>query len=326
MGVNRNAVHVVLAADNNYSMPLTVPICSAAVNCERARPIVFHVFQNEITPSNRRRVEMSLARVGRENVTINWLDAPVSSFWDLEVTHGWITSLTFVRLLVADLLPEDIEKAIYLDCDVAVLDDVAELWDLEIGDRSLLAVQDLIGYVGDECAGIVNYRELGIPPDRKYFNAGVLVINLKKWRRCNTGKRLLEYLRKYRAVIRAADQEALNVVLGDDWGELEFRWNWQILARIYRIGTHRPGIVPTTTRKSIVHFHSSEKPWLPACDYEEKAHFFHYLDETEWAGWRVPLRQELLGRAMRPMSDARNALGRWRRKVVRRLSGGSPRS
>jgi hypothetical protein len=72
---------------------------------------------------------------------------------------------------------------------------------------------------------------------------------------------------------------------------------------------------------SIIHFHSSEKLWLPACDYKERQYFFHDLDETEWAGWRVPLTQEALGRALRHISDAQNVFGRWRRKFAPWLCG-----
>jgi lipopolysaccharide biosynthesis glycosyltransferase len=216
-------------------------------------------------------------------------------------------------------MPSDVDKAIYLDCDVVVNDDLGELWDTELGEKSLLAARDLIGWVSDPNAGISNFRELGIPGDAKYFNAGVLVLNLAKWRSHGTTERLCKYLKDYQAVIRAADQEALNAVLFHEWGELNFRWNWQVIARYYRIGTHKMGWSPPITKKSIIHFHSSEKPWLPGCDYEERKLFFEYLDRTEWAGWRVPLLKECYERSVRPLSDLRNAFGRFRRKHKLRI-------
>ena len=312
-------IQVVVAADNNYVMPLAVTVCSAAVNAAPERRLAFNVVHDGITAENRTRVNQSLARVRITNASIEWIQAPLSKFKDLRITHHWITPLTFVRLLVPDLLPTSVDKAIYLDCDVAVMEDIGGLWDLDLGDKSLLAAQDLIGWVSDPSAGLANYRELGFPPDKKYFNAGVLVLNLRKWRISNTPQALLDYLREYREVIRASDQEALNAVLGNDWGELDFRWNWQIKARIYRIGTHKMGWSPPDIRKSIIHFHSSEKPWLPACDYPEREAFFRYLDMTEWSGWRVPQHRELLGRLVRPVADARNALGRLRRRLAKVL-------
>ena len=211
-------IQVVVAADNNYVMPLAVTVCSAAVNAAPERRLAFNVVHDGITAENRTRVNQSLARVRITNASIEWIQAPLSKFKDLRITHHWITPLTFVRLLVPDLLPTSVDKAIYLDCDVAVMEDIGGLWDLDLGDKSLLAAQDLIGWVSDPSAGLANYRELGFPPDKKYFNAGVLVLNLRKWRISNTPQALLDYLREYREVIRASDQEALNAVLGNDWG------------------------------------------------------------------------------------------------------------
>ena len=310
-----DTVNVVFAADDNYSMPLAVAMCSAAVNLSKGRPLVLNVVQHEISDRHREMIEESVQSTGHPDAVVNWLDAPLQRFSELRVTHHWISPLTFVRLLVADLLPPEVNKAIYLDCDVAVIDDLGKLWDTPMEGKSLLAAQDLIGYVSDPNAGIANYRDLGIPPERKYFNAGVLVMDLARFRERALGERLLEYLIEYRDLIRAADQEALNAVLTDDWKEMDYRWNWQIIARIYRIGTHKMGWVPPAGPKSIIHFHSNEKPWLPACDYPEKDIFFDYLDMTAWTGWRVPLVREIYGRAARPLWDARNAFGRLRRRV-----------
>jgi lipopolysaccharide biosynthesis glycosyltransferase len=76
------------------------------------------------------------------------------------------------------------------------------------------------------------------------------------------------------------------------------------------------GWLPGTTRKSIVHFITAEKPWLPGCDYEEKKYFFEYLDRTAWAGQRVPWLKEIYGRSRRALTDVRNALGMVRRRVM----------
>jgi lipopolysaccharide biosynthesis glycosyltransferase len=236
-----------------------------------------------------------------------------------ETGHRWITPVTFVRLLIPQLLPAHVEKALYLDCDMVVRDDLSELWDIPVGERALLAARDTIGTVSNQ-AGLSNYQELGIPADAKYFNAGVLVMNLKKWRTCGTSERLLSYMRKHSAIIKHADQEVLNAVLFDDWGELDYRWNWQITWRGVRIGTHEREWSPNTTRKSIVHFITGEKPWLPGCDYEEKKYFFEYLDRTEWAGWRVPWMREVYGRSIRSISDARNAAGRLRQRLGPRVA------
>lgn len=313
---NNSIIHVVLAADANYAMPLAVAICSVATNCDKKRRLVFNIIQSGIGHDLRAKVAVSLERTGFPDARINWLDAPLERMADFKLAHSYTTCLTFARLLIPDLLSVEVEKALYLDCDIAVNEDIGELWDMDLGKQSLFAVRDSVGVVSQP-GGLVNYRELGIPPGAHYFNAGVLLMNLKKWRERDTGERTLSYLRDNHAIIQLADQEALNAVLWDDWGELDYRWNWQIVWRNYRLGRAKMVWVPEATRKSIVHFITGEKPWLPGCDYDEKKYFFEYLDRTEWAGLRVPWWREIYGRSKRALGDARNALGMFRRRVTK---------
>jgi len=310
-----NSIQVVLACDANYVMPLAVAMCSAATNCDRSRNLTFNVFQDGIDSALREKVERSLRQTGFPNARINWMKAPIERVANVKMVNKWLTPMTLVRLLIPDLLPPEVQRVIYLDCDLVVNDDLGHLWDMDIGGKSLLAARDTIGWVGNPDGGVSNYRELGIPGDAKYFNAGVLMVNLRKWRERGTSERLLSYLKNHQAIIKYEDQEVLNAVLFDDWGELDFRWNWQIIWRGVRIGTHKAAWAPERTRKSIIHFITGEKPWLPGCDYEEKEYFFQYLDRTEWAGWRVPWYREVYFRSLRPFSDARNALGRLRRRL-----------
>jgi lipopolysaccharide biosynthesis glycosyltransferase len=222
---------------------------------------------------------------------------------DLIVVHENLTSLIYGRLLIPDIVPLSVQKVLYLDCDLVVRGDVAELWDTDLGDKSIFAVRDRIGFVSSS-SGLVNYRELGIPADAKYFNSGVLLINLNKWREKQTGMRVFEYVRTHRDIIQMEDQEGLNALLFADWGELDFRWNWQIPWRNYRLGRATVPWVPQTDVKSIVHFATSEKPWLPGCDYAEKSIFFEYLDRTPWEGWRVSWTKEVVTRVKRALREA----------------------
>jgi lipopolysaccharide biosynthesis glycosyltransferase len=300
----KNVIHVVLAADGNYAMPLAVAMCSAAANCDRKRRLMFSVIQSGIERDLRAKIESSLEQTGFPDVRIDWLKAQTGRFADFKITHHYMTAMIYARLLIPELLPVEVEKALYLDCDLVVLDDLGELWDTDLGQKSLFAVRDLIAFVSAP-AGLVNYRELGIHPEAKYFNSGVLLMNLKKWREYGTSEQVFRYLRTHREIIQMVDQEALNAVLFDDWGELDFRWNWQIPWRNYRLGKCKMPWVPESDRKSIVHFTTAEKPWLPGCDYEERKYFFEYLDRTEWAGWRVPRQKEVSTRLIRALRDAK---------------------
>lgn len=285
------SIRVVLAADDRYSMPLAVAIKSVATNCKSDRRLLFTVIQNGISQENRERIESSLFHPDRlPNVDIEWIEANIEALGDLKIAHHYMNPIIYSRLLIPGLLPKDVRKVLYLDSDIVATEDVSELWDTDMRQKSLLAVQDRIGVVSAR-GGLPNYLELGIAADAKYFNSGVLVMDLDRWRALGISQRVLDYTRTHRDIIQMGDQDGLNAVLFDDWGEVEFRWNWQIIPRNHR-GSPQHCWVSDFGGKSIIHFVTSEKPWLPGCQYEEKRFFFDYLDKTEWAGWRVsPLKE-----------------------------------
>jgi len=309
-----NTIQVVLASDANYVMPLAVTICSAAVNCDRNRRLVFNVFQQGIGPDLRQKVEVSLERTGFPGARITWLDAPLERIADFKLGLAYTTPLTFVRILIPELIDDEVDKVLYLDSDVVACEDIGKLWDFDVSDKSLLAARDIIAFVSRP-KGIVNYCDLGIPGDTPYFNAGVLLMNLKRWRDRHVTEKISGYLRTYHDVIQLADQEALNAILWNDWGELDFHWNWQIVHRSIRLGKREMVWTPEGDGKSIIHFTTAEKPWLPGCDYDERKYFFEYLDRTEWGGWRVPWLDEVYARSLRTVADARDALGSLRHSL-----------
>jgi lipopolysaccharide biosynthesis glycosyltransferase len=118
-----------------------------------------------------------------------------------------------------------------------------------------------------------------------------MLINVAKWRAQNIGKRVIEYLMAHCDELQMGDQDGLNAILHDDWKELAFRWNWQIVPRVHRVGPARCWI-PAESERSIIHFSTFEKPWRPGCQLDERKYFFEALDRTIWAGWRIPLWQE----------------------------------
>ena len=268
--------------------------------------MVFYIMQRDIPNGLRRSIEESVQKV-RPEARVLWLDIPFDKLKDLKISHDYLSAAIYARLLVQWVIPPDVDKVLYLDSDVVVLEDLAELWDSDVEEKTVLAVQDRTGWVSSR-GGLSNYRELGIPADSKYFNSGVLLINLKKWRERNRSEQAFTYLNDYREIIQMEDQEALNAILFDDWGELDFRWNWQIAWKPFRLGHQQAPPVRESVQKSLVHFTTAEKPWLPGCEYPERQYFFEYLKHTHWAGWTVPRSKEVLAQCRNLVGNARRLL------------------
>ncbi|MBE9233102.1 glycosyltransferase family 8 protein [Cuspidothrix issatschenkoi LEGE 03284] len=294
LSTDNEPIIVVCASDNNYAMPLAVTVRSALVNLKSQRKILLFIIDGGIKNHNKQKI---LQSISIDNCEIKFIPKPDSwldlmKFDNLEKKH-WlsVSGAAFYRLMIAELLPKQFDKAIYLDCDLVVRGNLEELWTNDLADNYILAVQNLrIPYVSSPW-GLLNYKELGISPDTKYFNSGVLVINLKKWRDDKMTIKAIEYLNKNKEYIRMHDQDGLNALFANQWGELDPRWNvppyitdiypsWAdslFSEEVYNVLISEP---------YIIHYLTDKKPWTsrhtPLKDY-----FFHYLDMTAWSGWRL---------------------------------------
>ena len=178
---------------------------------------------------------------------------------DLEAVpqHSRFPSEAAYPLWLAEVLPEPLERILFLDADVLVLDDLATLWEIDLGGRVLGATRDAAIPFCSSPRGVKRLREWGIPKDAPYFNAGVMLIDLGRWRERNARQRAVEYLRSVRP-IDFLHQEALNAALWRDWLQLDGRWN--LLASLAGRSYEQPKSDRWKT-PGIVHFAGHMKPW-----------------------------------------------------------------
>lgn len=278
---------VVCAADNHYVIPLSVTLKSILANFEASQKITCFVIDGGIEDSNKQKILKSL---DSKQIAIEWLQ-PCDSVLNKVKVSGHVTISTYYRLLIPDLLPQQLKKAIYLDCDLVVNNNLQQLWTIDIGDSYLLAVQDMgIREVSNPRGGLHNYQELAIPSNSKYLNAGVMVLNLEKWRTENISTQAIEYLEQNKEHVLNWDQDGINAVLAGKWRELDPRWNQTPSVYKYQSWTDSPfteEIYKSVIQQPyIVHFATAIKPWHYYCEHPAKDLFFQYLDLTSWSGWR----------------------------------------
>lgn len=305
-GWQDSTIHVVLASDEKYAMPMSVVICSAAFNCAPDRLLRFHIIESGFSEESKQRVHRSLTGVRSRNAQIDWYPVAMKSIADLTIVHSHMNSLIYARLLAPRLLPPDVDWALYIDSDVVVEGDVSELWDAYKSEKSLSAVRDRIGLVSQP-GGLINFEQLGIDPGTPYFNSGVMLINVARWREQSISEKVFSYLRSHGHLLQAGDQDGLNAILHNDWLEIPGRWNQQIVPRALRGGSDVA--LPNRVEGGILHFITGEKPWAPGCEYIERQHFYDCLDKTDWRGWRIPLWRE-------SYFLSRRALGKLRRSII----------
>jgi len=268
-------VVVVCAADDLYAMPLGVMLESLSSNANPSRRIDVTIIDCGISRSARLRINEQ----ARPNLHFHW--RPSTRSPDIgDPSWGHVSGATYERLLIEEYLPEDTTAALWLDSDLLVLDDITALFQRPLNGHVIQAVRDsFVPYVSAPF-GVHNWRELGLKSSNPYFNAGVMLINMVRWRGCGIASRATQYIHHHRKKIYFNDQEALNAVIGDDWIPLDDRWNCStnpFHAKKQNPGGHQP---------AIIHFAGRIKPWdVPDLGGAQDV-YFRYLDKTSWRGTR----------------------------------------
>lgn len=290
MEENKQKPALVCAADDGYTIPLAVTLYSVFTHLKIYEKLQVFVLDGGVKKSNKSRI---LKNLDLDRVDINWVPVPEKLLPTVKGS-AHVTSAAYYRLLIPEILPNYIHKVIYLDSDLIVIDDLGNLWDMDVENTYLLAVQDMaVPYVSSPL-GLANYKQLGYSPNCKYFNTGVMVINVDKWREDNICDRVLEYIANNSQYVRWWDQDGLNAILAEKWKEIHPKWNQQ--AAIYghpysichslEIQWGKTVCNDVINFPSIVHYSTANKPWKYGCDHPKNELFFTYLDRTTWQGWR----------------------------------------
>ncbi len=237
---------LLMAADAYFATPLATALRSIAESNSRAWPIEVHILHERMDEPTRKKVEASMPE---GSVAFRWHPFDISTFARDYSTLTHISKMTFARLLLPRYLPESCDRALYLDGDILVLGDLRPLWETGLDGAVVGAVRDrLNGGAMDDLD-----KSCGLRVER-YFNAGVLLIDVARWRDERVSERALEYLDRFPNT-RYADQDALNAICDRCWKELDPRWNYQC------VPLQPIAQAADADAFSIVHFVASVKPW-----------------------------------------------------------------
>lgn len=293
---------VVSGADDGYAIPLAVAIRSALDRLAAHRRMRLFILDGGLADESAARLMQSWRD---PRLAVEWLRPDVDLVRDLPVSDH-ISLAAYLRLLMPSLLPADVRRVIYMDADMLVRRDLGDLWNEPLDGWSVLAAQDLAAPFLDSSSSlpnfervnrhlaaawpVANYRELGLPRDGMYFNSGLLVVDLDRWRRERTADAVLDCLRTHRQHVLWWDQYALNVVLAGKWRPLDRRWNQGAHVYQYPSWADSPLDAETFARVRrdpwIVHFCSPSKPWQYFCPHPYTRAWRTCLRRTAWRDWR----------------------------------------
>jgi lipopolysaccharide biosynthesis glycosyltransferase len=268
---------VITLADDRYVIPLAVMVRSLLEHWRSPKDLDLIVIDGGITQIHRERLELSWQDTPAWRRTTVRFVLPEYGTARLPV-WGRIPLLTYSRICLAEYTEAHHTRAIFLDSDMLLQADVATLADTPLLGKTIAAAQDPFIPTVSSIAALANYQDYGLHPDLPYFNAGLLVADLERWRHQRVAERTFEHIQNFGHLLHHYDQDALNAILARDWATLDP--GWQTNPRAANALGHTP------EQAYLYHFSGALKPWVHRLNSPVDQLFYATLDRTHWKGWR----------------------------------------
>ena len=258
-------IPIFFTIDDSYAPFLAVALNSAIKNSDPQRNYKAIVLYQDLGADNISRLQS----LQTENFKIELMPirANMEALDDRmsnRLRCDYFTLTIYFRLFIPSMFPQ-YDKGIYIDSDVVLTDDIAKLFDIDIGENYIGACNDLS--IAD-IPPLVAYTEKAVGVNAKeYINSGVLLMNLKKMRDDDLEGHFLALLNKYHFDSIAPDQDYLNAMCNGKIYYLEEKWD-----------TMPNDAKPMLTETSLIHYNLFSKPWCyDGIQYEEQ--FWNYAQD-----------------------------------------------
>lgn len=272
-------INILATPSDNYTMPCGVMFYSACVNNPQGSLHFFVVTDGEFTEQSKNKLRKTVEQFGNK-VDFCLVDDKVIS-QAAGVACTYYPRYVFYRLFAFRFLPAEIDKILYLDCDIIIRHSLQELWNIDISSYGIAGVPDVLE------GNISLYNRLEYSSQEGYFNAGVILMNLQYWRQKRADSQISKIINDKKIKLTFFDQDVLNLVFHDCKLRLPIKYNAQsgfyykkqfygFEYSKYKVELERDRIDPV-----ILHL-CGPQPWSKGCTHPMKDEFFNYQKETLW--------------------------------------------
>ena len=280
---------VVYNSDERFASVFATAVLSLFENNKDVDEIIVYLIENGISEESKQKFQQIADAYGRTIIALPMPDLEKLTGVDV-VIPGYNRMATCGRLFIASLLPKNIDKVIYADCDTIFVDSAAELWETDIS-----------GYAAGmvDCAQNASFRTLlGLSAEGIYFNSGLILVNLKYWRENNVERAFLEFIKSQGGYVPFPDEGVLNAVFDGKIKLLPLRYNaiTQIYAFDYKELCRAKGlkrfyspeeVASAKAAPVMVHYTSNfympVRPWMKDCEHPYAQKYLEYKAMTPWA-------------------------------------------
>lgn len=287
--MNNKEINVVFSSDDNYAQHMGVAMYSLLKNNQIFEKITFYIIDNNISKNNRKKILTMVSNF--KNGSVKWID--FSDWKDkliLKMGKWTISISSYARLFIGSMLNKNIDRVLYLDCDMIVLSSLYDLWNMDMHGRVVGAVQDSVNDIVKESVNLTKNKE--------YFNAGMMLIDLNKWRELEIEKQCISFIQRKNGNVVHHDQGSLNGVISGNFKKLplnynlmtiHYIWDRKKIIEYYEESSNfykEEEIEKAKQNPCILHFTPSftSRPWTKECKHPLKNEYWEYLAETPWKG------------------------------------------
>lgn len=264
----KTKIEIFFATDNNFVKHLSVAVASLLYNAAHDDSINISILTNGLTEKNLENLK-SLGIIKKCNIEIIIVN---DEFFSEFRSPSYInSSSTFYRYIIPVVKP-NIDKALYLDCDVVVKESLYPLFETDLGDNYVGGVEDI-----HQCVYGVKLKP-GFNLDTRYINAGVLLLNCKKFREDNITNRLFQLTSQLNPkVYFGADQDVINIAFEGRKKILDIKYN--VISATFHTnlstGYSIDRINNALKNPVIIHYTDSIKPWS-SVDFPQNNFAYEY--------------------------------------------------
>lgn len=262
-------IPIFLSADNNYA-PFVATTMASILDYTKSF-IEFYILDAGISAQNKEKITSLKNKFN--NFSIEFIELDPEKCFENFSTSLHLSISTYNRLMIPVLKP-NLNKILYLDVDVVVLGEIAELYNVDLENYAL-------GAAWDKSRVLYNTdtkEPLELSDNYKYFNAGILLMDVQKWRQEDIVKKLFEIQKKYADKILHVDETLLNKYFDGNYKIFDIAWNYTDYDVV-----NSPEVQPM-----IRHFCTPMKPWnsnyqmvgnkvTPLANFDD---FWHYAEMT----------------------------------------------
>ena len=273
-------IHIACCSNEKLAPMFGVVVTSIGINVI-SDDVMVYLLHNGLKSSTIKRLQTI---ADRYKVGLSFLEIDLEILKDCptndKIHYGNI--MMYARILLPSMLP-NLDKVIYLDCDLVVCKDLKSLWETDVNDVAVAMAPDLL------CQDKGTLSRLGI--DNNYLNSGFIVMNLDYWRKHDVQNRLLAYIIDKGNELIYNDQDALNVILQDERRQLPVKYN---VTPHYFL--KNPDNYPKEMHEEIrearidpavFHFLGPVKPWSLGCYLPGKKLFMKYQKASGWRHFTI---------------------------------------